>query len=125
LIGTYGQARVDGSLAGASFVAGLYGLIEAGSVMTASHVCSAWLDSHQANAVTGSHELLYMSNNGAAALDQVICATGQAGALFKFSAAGGPALNYISDNAETAGSAKKIKVLIEDVAYYINVYPGS
>ena len=72
LIGTYGQARVDGTIAGGSFVAGLYGLVEASTAMTASHVCSAWLDSHQANTVTGNHELLYMSNNGAATMDQAI-----------------------------------------------------
>lgn len=72
LVGTYGQARADGTVAGNSFVAGLYGLIEASAAMTASHVASAWLDSHQANAVTGEHELLYMSNNGAATMDQAI-----------------------------------------------------
>lgn len=73
LIGTYGQARADGSLAGSgSMMAGLYGLIEASAAITASHVCSAWLDSHQANAVTGEHELLYMTNNGAATMDQAI-----------------------------------------------------
>lgn len=125
LVGTYGQARVDGTLAGAAFLAGLYGLIEAGTALTASHVCSAWLDSHQANAVTGNHEILYMSNNGAASLDQVMYASGQAEALLHLNTAGGPALNYVSDTAETAGSAKKIKILIEGVVYYINVYPGA
>jgi hypothetical protein len=73
LIGVYGQARADGTLAGSgSMMAGLYGLIEASAAITASHVCSAWLDSHQANAVTGEHELLYMTNNGAATMDQAI-----------------------------------------------------
>jgi len=73
VIGVYGQARADGTLAGGgSMIAGLYGLIEASAAMTASHVCSAWLDSHQANAVTGEHELLYMTNNGAATMDQAI-----------------------------------------------------
>jgi len=72
-IGTYGQVRADGTIAGSgSMMAGLYGLVEASAAITASHVCSAWLDSHQANAVTGEHELLYMTNNGAAQMDQAI-----------------------------------------------------
>jgi hypothetical protein len=121
LIGTYGQARADGAVAGASFMTGLYGLVEASSAITATHVCSAWLDSHQANAVTGSHELLYMSNNGAASLDQVICATGQAEAFLNINAAGGPALNYVSANA-AVGAVKKIKILIDGDTYYLNAY---
>jgi len=125
LNGVYGQVRNDGAVAGAGFLAALYGIVEAGGVITASHVCSAWLDSHQANAVTGEHELLYMTNNGAAELDQVMYASGQANALIHLNTAGGPALNYVSDNAETAGAAKKIKILIEGVPYYINVYPGA
>jgi len=72
LVGTYGQARADGTVAGSSFVTGLYGLIGASAAITAQHVCSAWLDSHQANAVTGSHQLLYMTNNGTATMDQVM-----------------------------------------------------
>lgn len=125
LNGIYGQARVDGTLSTSGFVAGIYGLIEASSAITASHVCSAWLDSHQANAVTGNHELLYMSNNGTASLDQVIYASGQAEAFLHLNTAGGPALNYVSDTATTDGASKKIKILIEGVAYYINAYAGA
>lgn len=125
LNGVYGQVRNDGAVAGAGFLAALYGILEAGNAITASHVCSAWLDSHQVNAVTGNYELLYLSNNGTLSLDQVIYASGQAEAFLHLNTAGGPALNYVSDTAETAGSAKKIKILIEGVAYYINVYPGA
>jgi len=125
LIGTYGQARADGTVAGAGFVAGLYGLVEASAAMAASHVCSVWADSHQANAVTGNHELVYMSNNGTTSLDQVMYASGQAESLIHLNTAGGAALNYVTTGAETGGTAKKIKILIEGVAYYINVYPGS
>lgn len=126
LIGTYGQARADGTYNyGGGFVTGLYGLIEASAAMTASHVCSVWADSHQANAVTGSHELFYGSNNGAASMDQMIYLSGQGEALLHLNTAGGPALNYVSDTAETAGASKKIKILIEGVTYYINAYAGS
>lgn len=126
IIGAYGQARADGTVAGSGFMAGLYGLIEeGGGAITASHVCSAWLDSHRNTAVTANHELLYLSNNGSALLDSVIYASGNAGAFLHLNTAGGPALNYVSDTAETAGASKKIKILIEGVAYYINAYAGS
>lgn len=73
LIGLYGQARADGTVAGSSFMAAVYGLIEeGGGAVTASHVASAWLDSHRDTAVTGEHELLYMTNNGDATMDQAI-----------------------------------------------------
>jgi hypothetical protein len=74
IIGVYGQARADGAVAGGGgFLAALYGLIEeGGGAIAASHVASAWLDSHRNTAVTGEHELLYMSNNGAATMDQAI-----------------------------------------------------
>lgn len=120
LNGVYGQVRNDGAVAGAGFLAALYGILEAGEAITASHVCSAWLDSHQANAVTGNHELLYMSNNGAASLDQVIYASGQAEAFLHLNTAGGPALNYVSDG--DAGK-KKIKIIIEGVAFTLEATP--
>jgi len=124
LYGVYGQARADGDVAGNSFMAALYGLIEASSAVEVNHLTSLWLDSHQDNAVTGLHDLLYMTNNGAASLDQMIYMSGQAEALLSLNTAGGPALNYVSDTAETGGSSKKIKILIEGVTHYINAYTG-
>lgn len=121
LAGTYGQVRNDGVVAGNAFMAGLYGLVEAGAVITASHVCSLWADSHQANAVTGEHELIYASNNGTASLDQVIYASGQAEHFLHVNTAGGPALNYVSDGA-AVGAVKKIKIKINGAVYYINTY---
>jgi hypothetical protein len=122
VIGTYGQARADGTVAGASFMAGLYGLVEASAAITASHVCSAWLDSHQANAVTGSHQLLYMTNNGAATMDEAIYLYGgdKITSFAKFDTCAG----MVSDTAETGGTAKKIKIDIDGVTYYINAYTG-
>jgi hypothetical protein len=121
-IGTYGQARADGTVAGSSFMAGLYGLIEASAAITASHVCSAWLDSHQANAVTGSHQLLYMTNNGAATMDQAIYLYGgdKITALMELDHVSG----MVSDTAETGGTAKKIKITIDGVVHYLNAYTG-
>lgn len=122
LIGTYGQARADGTVAGSSFMAGLYGLIEASTAITASHVCSAWLDSHQAEAVTGSHQLLYMTNNGAAQMDQAIYVYGgdKITSLIELNTVSG----MVADTAETGGSSKKIKITIDGVVHYINAYTG-
>lgn len=74
LIGTYGQACNLGTINGSGvMVAGLYGIVADGGTYTAaSHVCSAWLDSHLTKAVGGEHELLYMSNNGAVKMDRAI-----------------------------------------------------
>lgn len=122
LIGTYGQARADGTVAGSSFMTGLYGLIEASTAITASHVCSAWLDSHQENAVTGSHQLLYMTNNGAAQMDEAIYLYGgdKITSFAKFDTCSG----MVSDTAETGGTSKKIKIDIDGVTHYINAYTG-
>jgi hypothetical protein len=72
LIGTYGQACVNGTVTG-GVVAGLYGIIEDGGTYTAvSHVASAWLDSHLAQVVTSGHsEMLYISHNGTTDLESV------------------------------------------------------
>jgi hypothetical protein len=121
-IGTYGQVRADGTFTGAGFMAALYGLVEASAAITASHVCSLWLDSHQANAVTGNHELLYMTNNGAAVMDQAIYIYGGNNItnFIEFNTCNG----MVSDTAETGGTSKKIKITVDSVTHYINVYTG-
>lgn len=114
LIGLYGQARADGTIAGASFVAGVYGLIEeGGGAITASHVCSAWLDSHRNTAVTGNHELLYMSNNGSATMDQAIYVYGgnKISNLFELNTVTG-----MTDAANGSGSDVYINITIDGVA---------
>jgi len=121
LIGAYGQARADGDVAGASFLAGLYGLIEAGAAITATHVASLWLDTHQAEAITGSYQLLYMTENGAEPLDQVMyMRTPGAKVFVEFDTCSA----FVSDTAETGGTAKKIKITIDGVEHYINAYTG-
>lgn len=122
LIGLYGQARVDGDMAGASFLAGLYGLIENSTALTASHVASLWLDTHQANAITGSYQLMYLTENGAEPLDQVMYLRTPGAKVF---AEFDTCTAMVSEGAETAGTAKKIKITIDGVAYWINAYPGA
>jgi hypothetical protein len=118
LIGAYAQARADGDVAGASFIAALYGLVEAGKAITATHVTSLWLDSHQANAVTGEHDLMYLTNNGAAQMDQVMNIYGNNAitALMSLNTCGG----MVAATAETGGSSKKIKIVIDGVVHFIN-----
>lgn len=122
LNGVYGQVRADGDVAGASFMAALYGLVEASTAITATHVTSLWLDSHQANAVTGEHDLLYMSNNGAAQMDQAIYIYGgdKITSLMELNTVAG----MVSDTAETGGTSKKIKITIDGTVHYINAYTG-
>ena len=119
LIGTYGQARADGTVAGASFLAGLYGLIEeGGGAITASHVASAWLDSHRNTAVTGSHQLLYMTNNGTATMDEAIYLYGgdKITAFVNFDTCAG----MVADaTGESMTVTKKIKIVIDGATLYL------
>ena len=121
IIGTYGQARADGTVAGASFMAGVYGLIEASAAITASHVCSAWFDSHQANTVTGSHQLVYLTNNGAAQMDQVFYVYGgnKITDFISFDTVSG----MVSDLASPITATKKVKCTLDGVDYYIYLSP--
>jgi hypothetical protein len=126
LIGVYGQVRADGNVAGASFMTGVYGLVEDSAAITASHVASIWADSHMAHAVTGNHELIYMSNNGSTKLDQMVYAYGDADFLLNISQGNETVLpTYVTDTATTAGASKKIAVKINGTVYYINAYAGS
>lgn len=120
-IGSYAQARADGTFAGSGFMAASYALIEASAAITASHVCSLWLDSHQANAVTGSHQLAYMTNNGAAVLDEVMYVYAPNTTAFMEL---NTCTSFVSATAETGGSSKKIKITIDGVTHYINAYTG-
>ncbi len=124
IIGVYGQARVDtgGVMAGNSFLCGMYSLIEASPAITANHVTSLWLDSHQANVVTGAHDLLYMTNNGAAQMDQAIHIYGgnKITALFNLDTVSG----MVAATATTSGTSKKIKIKINGVTYFLNAYTG-
>ena len=123
VFGLYGQARVDtgGVLAGNSFLCGTYSLIEAGPAVTANHVTSCWLDSHQANAVTGQHDLLYMTNNGAAVMDQAIHLYGPNITAF---------LNldtcstFVGTGKKSGGTTKNILIKIDGVTHYINCHPS-
>jgi hypothetical protein len=119
LIGVYGQARADGTFnAAAGFMAGGYFLIEASAAITASHVASLWVDSHQANAVTGNHELIYATNNGAAVMDSVMYVYGGNSItnLFTLNTVGG----MVADaTGQSMTITKKIKLDIDGSTVYL------
>jgi len=62
---------VDGTINGTGLFAALVAKVDAGGTFTAlSHLASLWVDSLQEGTVNGSHELVYMTNNGASVMDQ-------------------------------------------------------
>ena len=121
LIGSYSQVRGDGDIAGNSFVSGMYSIVGASAAMTATHVNALWLDTHMANTVTGSYELLYMTENGATALDQVMYMRTPGAVAF---AAFDTCSAFISNSVVNSGTEKKIKITIDGVVYYINARTG-
>lgn len=123
LVGIYGQARADGTFnAPGGFLTGVYGLIEASAAITASHVSSVWLDSHQDNTVTGEHELLYMTNNGQATMDQAIYVYGnnKITNLFNLDTVVGM---VTGPGSAASGTPVKIRIEVNGTPYYINAYP--
>ena len=120
IFGVYAQARVDtgGVLAGNSFLVGSYSLIEAGPAVTANHVTSCWLDSHQADAVTGAHDLLYMTNNGAAVMDQAIHLYGpNITSFINFDTCS----TFLTSGGATSVT-QKLAVMVDGAVRYINLY---
>lgn len=125
LVGSYGQARADGTFnASGGFLSGLYGLIEASAAVTASHVASIWADSHQANTVTGNHELIYASNNGTATMDSVLYVYG-GDKITNFATLNTVGGMVSGPSTAANGTPVKIKIDVDGTAYYLNAYPTS
>lgn len=121
LIASYAQSRADGTIAGNSFVSSSYAIVGASAAMTANHVNALWLDTQMANAITGSYQLLYMTENGAEPLDQCIyLRTPGSVAFAEFDTCSA----MVTSGAETGGTAKKIKITVDSVVHYINSYTG-
>ncbi len=122
LKGIYGQARVDGTLDGASWMAGVYGLIEeGGGSITASHVSAGWFDTHVTGAITGSYQLLYLTENGSTPLDQVMYVYAPGALVFaEFDTCN----EFIGNGAKSGGTAKTIKISVDGVDHWINAYPS-
>ena len=102
-------------------MAGHYALVEASATITASHVCSQWLDSHQDNAVTGSHQMAYWTNNGAAQLDEALYLYGgdKITAFVNFDTCGGGMVT--SASGETMTITDKLAVIVNGATRYIQL----
>jgi hypothetical protein len=104
LIPIRGNLDIDGIINGAGIFSAGYFVVDDGGTFTAlSHLASLWLDSHQTGVVGGSHELLYMTNNGASVMDCAI-----------YLRAGNAITNFIS--FDTCGGMIGAKV-DADIAY--------
>ena len=112
-----------------AIVTGLHAYVEDGGVYTAtSHVCSVWLDSHLDQAVTaGSHELLFMTNNGTTVMDTAIYIGGRdrISTIMTLEGVDGAAMvengSVLNDISATANDGY-IKVVVEGEDKYIALY---
>lgn len=121
LNGSYAQVRADGDVAGDSYLIASYALVGASVALTANHVASLWLDTHQAEVITGEYSLMYMTENGAEPLDQVIyLRTPGAGVFANFVDCN----EFIGNGQKSGGTAKNIKIEIDGTDYWINAYPS-
>lgn len=132
MIPGYFNLDVDGTLNGTGLHAALYAVVSDGGTFTAvSHLATLWVDSHQSGTVTGSHELVYLTNNGTTTMDCVFYIDLSAAAKFtnliNFSADQAPILtNALVPAAEptalTMGADKALRVDIGGTPYYIPLY---
>jgi prepilin-type processing-associated H-X9-DG protein len=73
LIPGYFLLDVDGAINGSGLFAALVAKVDAGGTFTSiGHLASLWVDSLQEGTVTGNHELIYATNNGASTMDSFI-----------------------------------------------------
>jgi hypothetical protein len=122
--GLYGQFRADGTFTGSGFGAAVYGIVEASAAITASHICAGWFDTHQINPITGSYQILYLTNNGSLALDEFVFTYGDAAAFINIDAASAVTPAFITGPGTAAsGTPLKIKVIYKGTPFYWNLYP--
>lgn len=110
----------DGTINGSGIQSALVAKVDAGGTFSGvSHLASIWADSTQEGTVTGEHELIYCSNNGASVMDRVIYVYGgnKISNLFEFNTCG----TLVATGGTTLGGAdpKKIAITIDGVQYYI------
>lgn len=114
---------VDGTLNGTGLHAALVAKVDAGGTFTnVGHLASLWVDSLQEGTVTGEHELIYMTNNGATTMDNAfyIYAGDKITNLMTISTANG----MVGDKAAgdyTFTATRKIKVNVGGETGYIIV----
>ena len=123
MIPIYGNLDIDGTINGTGLFAAGYFVVSAGGTFTAiGHLSSLWVDSHQEGTVTGEHELVYMTNNGASQMDNAfyIYAGNKITNLFTIDTASG----MVSDSTTsdyTFTKTRKVKVVVGAETGYIIV----
>ena len=126
--GLYGQWRADGTVNGDVFATAIYGIIEDGGTYTAvNHLAALWLDSRLAQTVTsGKKSFISLTNNGGIEFDNAIYIYGGTASqgianLFNFDTCTDSGMVEASDTTAdyTFTNTRKIKILIDGVAYYL------
>jgi hypothetical protein len=111
----YFNLDIDGIVngAGVMLAAGYFVMSDGGTFTELSHMASAWLDNQQAGTVNGSHEFLYMTNNGASVMDQAmfIWAGNKITNLFRIETASGM-VSAATTSAYTYTKWRRIKVVV-------------
>lgn len=121
IIGGHFLLDNDGTLNGTGLHAALVAKVDAGGTFTAvGHLASLWVDSLQEGTVTGSHELIYMTNNGASTMDQAIYLYGgnKISKLMELNTCGTMVGNKV-DADVTFAHYKKIAITIDGAAYWL------
>jgi hypothetical protein len=114
---------VDGTLNGGGIFAPLIAKVDAGGAYTAvGHLASLWIDSTQEGSVTGEHELLYASNNGASQMDSFLYlyAGDKITNFFKIDTATGMVGNAVTADY-TFTKTRKVKVVVGGETGYLIV----
>lgn len=111
----------DGTLNGTGLHAALVAKVDAGGTFTAvGHLASLWVDSLQAGTVTGNHELIYATNNGASVMDNFLYlyAGNKITSFMKIDTATGMvSANTVGD--ATFANWKTIKIDLDGTVHYL------
>ncbi len=127
LLGVRGIIQNDGTIDGSGIHAAQYGLIEAGAgTWTAvSHLAAGWLDSHlTATPSSGSLDMLYMTNNGAATFADAFYIYGGNKVTNLFSLDTVSTMVTDGGAGTPGGTIKKIQITIDGTPYYVIASTG-
>ena len=111
----------DGVFNGTGLHAALVAKVDAGGTFTnVGHLASLWVDSLQEGAVTGSHQLIYATNNGASVMDQFIYLYGgnKITSLIELNTCGTMVGDKVDADIAFA-HYKKINITIDGVVYWL------
>jgi hypothetical protein len=123
IIPGYFLLDVDGVINGTGLFAALVAKVDAGGTFTSiGHLASLWVDSTQEGSVTGEHELIYASNNGASQMDSFLYlyAGNKITNFFKIDTASGMVGDAVTADY-TFTKTRKVKVVVGGETGYLIV----